>query len=260
VLRIADWDFNWQNAYAFSTPIALPKGTTLHMRYVYDNSAANPRNPKKPPQRVRNGRTTTDEMGDLILQLLPANAEDARILEEDCAAKELHNVMSRELRHVQNDPNDAEAHFNLGVNYSTLGEFSKAVHHYQEAARLDPKNTWVRNNLGSVYRTVGRTGDAIAQYMEAIRLNPNDAKAHNNLGYVFLMQGKLAQASAQFDEALRNDPDLAEAENNLGVIALQQRDATRAATHFERALKADPKNALARNNLLFIKSQRDPPR
>ena len=50
------------------------------MEYVYDNSAANPRNPDHPPRRVRFGQFSNDEMGDLWLQLLPRSEADRQLL------------------------------------------------------------------------------------------------------------------------------------------------------------------------------------
>ena len=46
LIGIKDWDFRWQHVYRFATPLHFPKGTRLSMRYTYDNSAANPRNPR----------------------------------------------------------------------------------------------------------------------------------------------------------------------------------------------------------------------
>src|SRR5262249_23626583 len=40
---------------------------------VYDNSTANPANPTVPPRRVRWGRESTDEMGSMTLQVVPAD-------------------------------------------------------------------------------------------------------------------------------------------------------------------------------------------
>ena len=39
---IKDWDFNWQDQYAFAKPLSLPKGTVLDLEAIYDNSAENP--------------------------------------------------------------------------------------------------------------------------------------------------------------------------------------------------------------------------
>jgi len=62
LIWIKDWDFNWQGAYQYAKPIALPKDTRVDLEYVYDNSENNHRNPAHPPVRVRWGEQTTDEM------------------------------------------------------------------------------------------------------------------------------------------------------------------------------------------------------
>ncbi len=62
LVSIPDWDFNWQTTYVYQRPVALPRGTVLHLTATYDNSANNPRNPHVPPQTVTWGEQTTDEM------------------------------------------------------------------------------------------------------------------------------------------------------------------------------------------------------
>ena len=76
LLRIEDWDFNWQESYRYRTPLRLPQGTRLEMEFEYDNSAANPRNPSRPPQRVRWGPETTDEMAGLHFAVKTFNDAD----------------------------------------------------------------------------------------------------------------------------------------------------------------------------------------
>jgi hypothetical protein len=76
LLRIPAWDFDWQDEYWFAQPIALPAGTRLHLKYVYDNSAANPRNPFSPPRRGRWGPRSSDVMGDLWLQVVARDPGD----------------------------------------------------------------------------------------------------------------------------------------------------------------------------------------
>lgn len=67
LLRISDWDFNWQDTYLYRQPIKLPKGTIIHAEWTWDNSAGNPRNPNSPPKRIRLGEGSNDEMSGLIL-------------------------------------------------------------------------------------------------------------------------------------------------------------------------------------------------
>ncbi|MBV8780767.1 MAG: cytochrome c [Phycisphaerae bacterium] len=76
LIRIGDWDFNWQGLYRYATPLRLPKGATLHMRYVYDNSADNERNPNSPPAEIRFGEQTINEMAFCFLEVVPERAMD----------------------------------------------------------------------------------------------------------------------------------------------------------------------------------------
>ncbi len=62
LIKINDWDFNWQGTYQYARPFRLPKGAKIHGDWTHDNSANNPRNPISPPRRVRNGENSTDEM------------------------------------------------------------------------------------------------------------------------------------------------------------------------------------------------------
>ena len=64
--------------YRYKQPVFLPKGSVISMRYHYDNSAANVRNPNHPPKRVEAGNHATDEMGHFWLQVLPRGAADHR--------------------------------------------------------------------------------------------------------------------------------------------------------------------------------------
>src|SRR6185369_13676943 len=50
LLHIKDWDFNWQETYAFKEPLKLKTGTRLDLEGIYDNSAKNPNNPFSPPR------------------------------------------------------------------------------------------------------------------------------------------------------------------------------------------------------------------
>ena len=62
LIKIDDWDFNWQYTYYFEKPIDLPKGSVVNLVAHFDNSSSNPRNPNKPPKLVKWGEATTDEM------------------------------------------------------------------------------------------------------------------------------------------------------------------------------------------------------
>jgi len=74
ILWIKDWDFNWQDRYAFAEPPLLPANTRLELVARFDNSAVNPQNPNNPPKPVRYGPNSTDEMLGTHLSLMPVDA------------------------------------------------------------------------------------------------------------------------------------------------------------------------------------------
>lgn len=96
LLTIRDWDFNWQQQYRYREPITLPAGTRLEMEFIYDNSAANPRNPSSPPRRVTWGPDSTDEMAGLHVQVTPVRDEDAEEL-----GRTMWGKLMREIRRVR---------------------------------------------------------------------------------------------------------------------------------------------------------------
>lgn len=86
LLRIDDWDFAWQDLYWFKDFVSLPKGTRLDATITYDNSAANPRNPKHPPTRVTWGEQSTDEMGGVAMHVVAERPEELPALQLAYAA------------------------------------------------------------------------------------------------------------------------------------------------------------------------------
>ena len=94
LIRIKDWDFNWQGQYRYAEPVKLPKGTRIEMRYVYDNSTANPHNPSNPPQRVTFGEQTTNEMALLFLQAVLPSPDDVRPFRRKLALSRLDQFLT----------------------------------------------------------------------------------------------------------------------------------------------------------------------
>ncbi len=73
LLRIDDWDFNWQSSYQFAQPPRLVAGTRLVLEATHDNSSANLRNPFNPPQRITWGEQTNNEMSLAFVQVVPVD-------------------------------------------------------------------------------------------------------------------------------------------------------------------------------------------
>ncbi len=76
LVRIADWDFRWQNTYAYREPVHLPAGSRIDAWVRYDNTADNPQNPALEPETVTWGWETTDEMSELWIGFVPDSPAD----------------------------------------------------------------------------------------------------------------------------------------------------------------------------------------
>jgi mono/diheme cytochrome c family protein len=62
LVYIDDWDFHWQGFYTYQEPVPLRFGSRVRLSCRFDNSVNNFRNPNNPPQPVRWGEGTADEM------------------------------------------------------------------------------------------------------------------------------------------------------------------------------------------------------
>ena len=80
LIRIPEWDFNWQGSYYFDRYKVAPAGTIVHATATYDNTSANPNNPSNPPQFVTWGEGTEDEMYYLPIGFVPYQEGDEDIV------------------------------------------------------------------------------------------------------------------------------------------------------------------------------------
>jgi hypothetical protein len=62
LIRIKEWDFDWQGYYTYRKLRKIPAGYKLFSSHVFDNTTNNPNNPSNPPVNVIAGTSTTDEM------------------------------------------------------------------------------------------------------------------------------------------------------------------------------------------------------
>jgi tetratricopeptide (TPR) repeat protein len=245
LVRIPDWDSNWQAVYYYREPLFLPRDAVIHMRYHYDNSAANVRNRSHPPQRVRAGNRATDEMGHLWLQVLPRGPGDRR--------RELQEAVIR--HRLDKNPDDFEAHLNLGAIELTRLNAQAAVTELRAAVRLQADRPEAHNMLGLALASTGRNAEALEQYALALRARPGYASARFNLATALAKAGRLDEAVDNLRRVLADNPEdpaakrrLAEALTLRGRLLLGDGKREEAVAQFDEALKLDPSNEEARKS------------
>jgi len=234
LIRVPKWDFNWQDEYRYKQPLQLPAGSVIHMRYVYDNTSANVRNPNDPPVRVRFGNRSSDEMATLTLQVVPEQAADAHRLREA--------VMRSRL---ERDSDNWFAHSGLSTALNAQGRMDEALPHIREAIRLKPRHPELHYNLANTLMALGRTGRAIQSYERALAIEPDHPKAHNNLAVALQQRGGLERAVQHYRKQLAVSPMDALPRANLGAALFEQGRLQAADEAFGRALELDPNSMTA---------------
>ncbi len=249
LIHIPHWNLNWQAVYRYARPVRLPKGTTISLRYTYDNSDQNRMNPNHPPKRVVGGNRSTDEMCHLWLQVLPVNFDptrgDPRMALQEALAR--HNV--------EKNAGDFEAHYNLGAMLQARKQLEPAIAEYEQAVKLSPEDAVANNALGAALVSAGQPQRGMHYLRAALKARPDYFDAHYNLGFALAGINDMTGASEQFQAALRLQPEDANVEANLGAALAEMGRFAEAKSHFERALEIDPAQPIAKDNLEALKKE-----
>jgi tetratricopeptide (TPR) repeat protein len=263
VFAIDAWDFDWQDDYRLRTPMALPAGTEVAFEYRYDNSEQNLDNPHRPPQRVRFGQASSDEMATLTLAVTAADAKARRELRLAAAERDLEklprafDVWLRAAR-LQRERGDlgkargalqravelAPGHPDVGIEQGLLaeeaGRLDEAAGHYRAVLAQDPARGLAHLQLGTLEARAGRTEAALRHFSEAQRVLPNAAAAHNNFATALFQLERLAEAVPHFERALQLEPDHFGAQFNLGRVLARLGRVEGARAALSRALALRP--------------------
>lgn len=284
LIRIPHWDLSWQGVYRCKQPVFLPRGSVISMRYHYDNSSANVRNPNQPPKRVTAGNGSKDEMGHLWLQVLPVTDSDQRAAIQQAlmthrlekypgdfsAAFNLGALMMDEGKPADaipyfekaslSQPASALAANELGVALMTESNLPDAAKLFARAVELDPSYTDARFNLASAEAAGGNWASAAQHFRQVMSEAPQNLKARQHLGEVlylwgddFAKAGNFPQAAGRYREALAYRPDDPALHTNLGQVLAQLGRRQEALAEFEAALRADPSFESAKHALAILR-------
>ena len=138
------------------------------------------------------GNRAVDEMAHLWLQVLPHESADAtidpRVTMEEALAR----------HHIQDDPGDFEAHYNLAAILRMKGDLPGAVEQFGEAVRLQPDDPTANNALGGMLLASGRVDEAIVHLNTALKGRPDYFDAHYNLGNALASRATLRERLRTF--------------------------------------------------------------
>jgi tetratricopeptide (TPR) repeat protein len=149
---------------------------------------------------------------------------------------------------VELQPDNADAHFYVGLSLSRIGEFAEAITALETALRLDPSMDQAYYPLGLAYFQENRFKEALAAFERAAKVKPDDAATQFYLGFTRYKLGQYRRAIPFFERAMDLDPSVTLSAQYYRGAALYhlERDA-QARQAFESTIATAPDSILARN-------------
>lgn len=155
----------------------------------------------------------------------------------------LYGLASRDFIGVRVNP--AEWHQARGQAWSRANQPARAAAEYRAALANDPDNANAHYNLGNALMKTGEGEAAQAQFEEALRLRPGFGHAAFNLAMALNATGDRTGAVARLREAIPLMPDSALPRLQLGNFLQQSGDAAGARAEFAAAVQLEPQNEMA---------------
>ncbi len=201
--------------------------------------------------------------------------EEGLVLYSDEAMQQLIDDANAAL---QANPDDMQAHLNLGTASYSLRDFDSAVAEYQYVIdgapeEVDPLRARAFEFRGIAYDSMGQSDIALDDvlngigigrsfpnsynrmvsvseaiesdemslqyYLENVDRAPDWGLAYNNAGIIYQRLGQYDQAIAYYSQALEHDPDLAISFRNLGGAYYDMGEYDQALENFNAAIRTD---------------------
>jgi tetratricopeptide (TPR) repeat protein len=144
--------------------------------------------------------------------------------------------IERYLQRVEQHPESAAAHFNLGLAFTQRGLAYRAERHYRKALEIEPDlvEAWV--NLGGVLLLKWDFKGSIAANEEALKRRADLLLAHYNIGQAFLYLGDADGVVRSYRRLVELDPGHAGGHYFLAVGLLAKGCAAEAREELARAM------------------------
>ncbi|CAF4717250.1 unnamed protein product [Rotaria sp. Silwood1] len=157
-------------------------------------------------------------------------------------------------------PDIATSYNNIGLIYSNMGEYTKALSFYEQALHIrqnilppnHPDLATSYNTVGLVHSNMGDYAKALSFYEQALDIcqkmlppnHPDFAQSYNNIGWVYSNMSEYSKALSCYERALDirqkilppNHPDLATSYSNIGKVYSEMGKYSKALASHQRAL------------------------
>jgi tetratricopeptide (TPR) repeat protein len=178
--------------------------------------------------------------GDFKFASIPAVIHHyGKVREQEHVASKQRFYLSLGLKKIQEDPGNAKAYFDLGIQYQELGRHEEACACFDQAFEM------TKLPVSLLYQAISEKhlrqfDSALSLLTRALRLGLNTFDVHLELGNVRLAQGHLVEAKSEYVACLKLNPNNPIATFNHGLVLRKMGDVAGAQKFYEHALELDP--------------------
>ena len=137
------------------------------------------------------------------------------------------------------NPDNAEAHCNLGVALDAQHRYEEAIDFYRAALLYEPDFLQALFNMGNAYISLFKPSEARTCYEKCVELKPDFVSAYICLGEIEKQQLAFDQACAYFENALSLDPGCADAWQGVAEVQQAQEKFEQAIVAYKKVLSLD---------------------
>jgi len=160
LVRVNNWDFEWQEFYFFDQIQKIPAGSVLRSEGIFNNTSSNPSNPNDPPQLITAGLNTTDEMFLVYFHYLPyvegdENIDLGELTQLPVGLSEIE-LDANSFLSVYPNPSNGQVTFDFSLTdsfnsslyiYNTKGELMDKVIQNMHIPSGEYKHVWDSQNM-----------------------------------------------------------------------------------------------------------------
>jgi tetratricopeptide (TPR) repeat protein len=178
------------------------------------------------------------------LKIDPADVDSLINLAVDRGEEDAPEARSLLARALKADPNNANAHLNLGLLLKKDSEFKGAAAELREAARLNPKLVEAHRQLIPMLASQAKWAEVVEQCRKMLEWYPDDFGARYTMGQALIREDKTEEGKAELAHALelrkrQQQQQQADKVREQGIVSLNKGNTPDALSQFKSAVSLD---------------------
>jgi len=184
------------------------------------------------------------------IETLNISVEHFGSLDEEKLKKKTELYLELNKAELRENPSNAKALFEIGVQYKNLLKYKKAEEYFEKSLKIK-HSLLALFNLAVVKEKQNKLNEAIDDYNKVLS-EKNLPEAHFGIAYSYFKKNETDKAIEEFQKAILLRPNYLEALLNLGALYERKKEYKKAAKNLMQAYKINPKEARIFYNLAVL--------